>query len=464
MTLAETELDRRYHWVPLDPQRQVLKAIHDMPDNHWLMLGYGGAAGGGKTNLLAQLALQVSLEWPGARTLVGRDSLVDLKTTTLAEFDSIVPPELLFKRYDSSPVFREIRHPDWPEGTISTVFFRQIHDAEHGIGSEQYGWVLVEEGHECRGPDIRYLFSRMRHKPETKRGMVVAFNPFPSYVSDVFLDGSEAPPEVKLEDGTNVLDVRHIPSRIQDNTHLPPGYEAMLRSQYANDPYYLAVLLEGRSGVVPKAIYGSLHDPLTQQLLRFDALPETTRLVRMVTGWDWGTSQSHKSAGVLLAVDAEGYLWMLDTWESPSGSKNELLAVAEGWVARANELRLPITAAYDGSQASLADDLDPLFAHVVKGVRDVEGRIRTGRGLIATYRCRFIWGNYSNRDAWRYLGEYHRDDDDKIVEVRDDMVDAWHYAIYEAEHSSYEGYAQPTATAARYRPSQPGRREAKTRA
>jgi phage terminase large subunit len=52
-------------------------------------LGYGGAAGGGKTRLGWYLGITISEMYPGARGAVGRKELKNLKATTLVEFFQI---------------------------------------------------------------------------------------------------------------------------------------------------------------------------------------------------------------------------------------------------------------------------------------------------------------------------------------------------------------------------------------
>jgi hypothetical protein len=60
---------------------------------------------------------------------------------------------------------------------------------------------------------------------------------------------------------------------------------------------------------------------------------------------------------------------------------------------------------------------------------------------------------------------YHRDDNGKIVEVQDDMVDAFHYALWGITHPGYDASSMqaPVGSAATYSfdkpvdPSRPGR-------
>src|SRR3990167_6491764 len=98
MTTAE------HVWTATERQGQVLKLIAEAPEGSTSIIGYGGAAGGAKTNLDANLALEIALACPGSRTLVGRQDFVSLKTTTLAEFDRCIPHGLDVVFYNTGPV------------------------------------------------------------------------------------------------------------------------------------------------------------------------------------------------------------------------------------------------------------------------------------------------------------------------------------------------------------------------
>lgn len=444
--------EKRYVWEPNPRQAEVCQHIADCPEDEFVFIGYGGAAGGAKTNLLAELALEISISCPGARTLVGRQTMKDLKTTTLQEFDKRCPRELLSKAFNSSPYYRQVRMPDWEPGVVSTVYFREVNDAANGIGSEEFGFVLLEEAHEIARKDILYLFSRLRHRPEKKRGMVVAFNPFPSYVVDVFLDGLESFP-TEDEDGNPMpVHVHYVPARVADNPHLPANYGQMMRIVYDNDPFLLEVLLEGKSGVVPNAVFPALKDPAYIEVLRLQSLPDW-HYTATGEGFDWGTSFQHQSAIVCASREKSGLIVVRDAFMSPEGSSDELYDIG----GQFQDAYGATFAAYDRSQGSLEDDLRTksesyktkypeakkgLFSDVRKGVRDVDGRIRVFRGLLSSdpkkSLVRFDWSKPGVRELWQQLVGYHRDDDGQIVEEKDDLVDAFFYVLWELVRGSVQ--------------------------
>ena len=436
-----------YSWTPNPRQREVMEWVRDIPEGEYGFGGYGGAAGGAKTNLLAEFAIEVSITCPGARTLIGRQVFKDLRTTTLEEFDNRCPPEIVYKRYDSGPVYRDIRLPDWPEGIFSRVYFREVKDAKNGIGSEQYGWVLLEEAHEIDKADILYLFSRLRHKPERKWGMICAFNPFPSFVVDCFIDGTDKLLNDELlkqmQIDPMIIHQNYVPARVSDNPHLPPNYHAMMAAAYSNDPFMLAVLLKGESGVVPNAIFPPMHDPEIARQLRVEGYGET-HFTLTGEGVDWGTTVQHQSAIVCGSIAKDGLLCFRDAWMSPQGSSDELYDIGQQF----KDHYSATFAVYDRSQGSLEDDLRTksasymtqypdarkgLFADVRKGTRDVDGRIREFRGLLANKLVRFDWRKPGIRALWQQFAMYHRDDKGEVVEIKDDLVDAALYLVHELQ-------------------------------
>src|SRR5262245_10813643 len=105
MTLAPIEHVHEYS----DTQRQVLSLLAEAPEGSTTFIGFGGAAGGGKTDLIANGSIEVALQCPGSQQLIGRKDFVDLKETTLAAFDEAIPPGIEVRKYDSAPVYRDLR-------------------------------------------------------------------------------------------------------------------------------------------------------------------------------------------------------------------------------------------------------------------------------------------------------------------------------------------------------------------
>lgn len=277
-------------FTPTPRQRQVWDTIRAAERGSLTLIGYGGAAGGGKTRTLSELALDIALTYPGVKVLVARRDLVDLRSTTLDSFDTNTPQGLVVRRTDSPLVVRYVREGSWPEGVTSSIHFRELKDWL-SIASEEYGAALLEEAGEIPRDAALMVLSRLRHPAARKYIVVAASNPWPGWFEDWF---------VKREIDEAVLEaaggkIHFIPAYISDNPHLPGNYEALLRAMYPED--WVARLVEGRFGGYKGQVYAALGPHLQW----VGELPEFTKLVG---GLDFGGAnpEAHKTAGVVAGI------------------------------------------------------------------------------------------------------------------------------------------------------------------
>lgn len=282
-------------FTPTKTQLRVWDVIHRAPAGSLSLIGYGGAAGGGKTRTLAELAIDLCLSFPGTKVLIGRKDFADLRTTTMDEFYTVCPPELLVKRHDSEH-WCAIRLPDWPEGVTSRVFFKELKDWL-SLGSEQYGAVLIEEAGEVPEKSALMLLSRLRHPGPSKYVFVAASNPWPGWFESWFVKRDL--PEDLLRD-LNAT-VTFIPALIRDNPHLQPSpeaYEARLRALYPSD--WVDRLVDGRFDAFVGQVYTGLS---RSRHLWVGTLP---RFSRYVGGLDFGgqNPHDHMTAGVVAGLVA----------------------------------------------------------------------------------------------------------------------------------------------------------------
>lgn len=283
-------------FVPTARQRQVWDTVRAAPRGSLSLIGYGGAAGGGKTRAEAEFALDYALTYPGVRVLVARRDLVDLRSTTLLSFDENAPSALISRRTDSPMVTRYVRLDSWPAGVTSRIDFRELKDWL-SIASEEYGAAILEEAGEIPRDAALMILSRMRHPAAKKRVVFAASNPWPGWFEDWF---------VKREIDEKVLEaaggrITFIPAFISDNPHLPDNYEALLRAMYPDD--WVARLVEGRFG----GYKGQVYSELGPHLQWVGALPDFARLPG---GLDFGGAnpEAHKTAGVVSGITASNKL------------------------------------------------------------------------------------------------------------------------------------------------------------
>ncbi|MDE2966514.1 MAG: phage terminase large subunit [Chloroflexota bacterium] len=255
------------------------------------LLGYGGAMGGGKTRAIAELAIDAALAFPGTNILVARHHLSDLSSTTMKEFFDVCPPELIQRRQQAPTQLVQLRLPEWPAGQTSTVNFRHLSDWP-GLGSQQYGAVLIDEAGQVDEDAALMLLTRLRHPAQPQRWFVAASNPWPGWFQHWFV--RRELPEDALRQASG--QVAFIPAKIADNPHLPANYAELnhaLMPQLWRDRF-----IEGRFD----ALMGRVYPDFDPALHRWDGpLP---RFHRFIGGLDFGgqTAHSHYTAAIVAGL------------------------------------------------------------------------------------------------------------------------------------------------------------------
>lgn len=142
-------------------------------------LGYGGAAGGGKTRLGWYLVISIAEQFPGARVAVGRKELKNLKQTTLAELWEIFK-ELGYKK-DTDYKFNDNSSVmTFPNGSevllVDTAFSPQ--DSEYtSLGGLALTWVWLDESNETPEKAKAILKTRIGRLNRFYKGRVVSSVP-----------------------------------------------------------------------------------------------------------------------------------------------------------------------------------------------------------------------------------------------------------------------------------------------
>ncbi len=302
-------LHERRGFFPTDRQRELFDALlsapYPAPDadldadrltvpdgrDRLTLLGYGGAMGGGKTRAIAELAIDAACAFPGNNVLVARHHLSDLSATTMKEFFQVCPPDLIQRRQQAPTQLVELRLPDWPAGKTSAVNFRHLSDWQ-GLGSQQYGSVLIDEAGQVDEEAALMLLTRLRHPAQPQRWFVAASNPWPGWFQRWFV-GRELP-----EDALNAArgQVSFIPAKIADNPHLPENYAEL--NHALMPPRWRERFIEGRFD----ALMGRVYPDFDPERHRWEQpLPEFSRYVG---GLDFGgqTETAHYTAGIVAGL------------------------------------------------------------------------------------------------------------------------------------------------------------------
>jgi phage terminase large subunit len=306
VTVAEapTRIER----TQLTPkQLQIWDIIGEAPPSSITLIGYGGAAGGGKTRALVEAAIDYLQDFPGSKICIARKDLKDLRTTTKEQFDLHCPPGLIW-RQNKLENWVDIRMNDWPEGVYSRVEFRELKDYL-GMASEEYCAAFFDEAGEIPVKSVLMMLSRLRRplqpaamqmrkseeypdgKPP-KYLLVCASNPWPGWFEQWFLRG-EFDAEVLEATGGSV---HFIPAKSEDNPYLPDNYREQLLAFYPQD--WVNRMLDGRWDAFEGQVYPQFN-PLIHKWL--GDLPERAAVAKIVGGLDFGGNdpRAHWSAGIV---------------------------------------------------------------------------------------------------------------------------------------------------------------------
>lgn len=159
-------------------------------DEQTTELGYGGAAGGGKTKLGCLLALYIAHRYPGSRCGIGRKELKNLKRTTLVSLfeemrDQGLKDGVDFKYNQQDSIIKFLK----TESEI--VLFDTANQPSDPLftrfGSYELTWAWIDESNETPVEAVRVLKTRVGRKnrfngKDVKPFFLETFNPNKGHV------------------------------------------------------------------------------------------------------------------------------------------------------------------------------------------------------------------------------------------------------------------------------------------
>lgn len=194
------------------------EAFNYLTDHTTEIVGYGGAAGGGKTYLGCYWLMQLGYYAPGAKFFIGRDSLKDTRDSVLRSWQKLAK-EIGFETYsfkDDYIIFNN--------GTIIDFLdlsFYPIKDPLYErYGSKEYmaGWI--EEAGSVHSMAFEVLKSRtgrwMNEEFNVKRKILNTFNPKKNWVDWTFYR--------PWKNGQLPGNTKFVYALPDNNPHLPPDY------------------------------------------------------------------------------------------------------------------------------------------------------------------------------------------------------------------------------------------------
>jgi len=205
----------------LPKQSDAWKCLFDDPDI--TEVGYGGAAGGGKTVLGSYFAIVASEEHPGSRGVIGRKELKNLKRTTMATLFTVLS-ELGYKQ-GRDYLYNEQSATMTFSNKSEIIFMDMSHSAQDPeytrFGGLEITWAWIDESNEVPEKAKSILKTRVGRKNifegvTVKNKWLETFNPNKGHVyNDYFKPWKDgALPNYRAF-------IRALPG---DNPHLPKAY------------------------------------------------------------------------------------------------------------------------------------------------------------------------------------------------------------------------------------------------
>lgn len=272
-----------FDYTPTERQAR----FHQAPERFKL---YGGAVGGGKSVALCAEGILLSLEHPGNRGYLARETYEALRKTTLLTFFDICPPKLI-KSYNKTEHLLQFING-------SQIQFGDLED-ENKLKSLNLGWFGIDEASETTRRKFMMLASRLRlNLPNIHYYGLLATNPAPGWIKDDFIDHP---------DSEHIF----VPALPTDNPYLPDDYVERLIETSAGDEEWVKRYLQGSWATFEGQIYKEFNR-LTHVIKPFE-IPKHWYKYRSI---DFG--EVNPTACVWIAVDDEQNIYIYREYYQPS--------------------------------------------------------------------------------------------------------------------------------------------------
>jgi hypothetical protein len=227
-----------------------------------------GGVGSGKSRGLMAPAIEMLCEIPGLRMFWGRQDLKDLKLSIMDKFFEVLPPELMVGKSEQYQWY-DIRTKGKGK---SRIFFNGLKDLS-GLGSQEFGVIIVTEAHEITENAYRTLKRRCRQ----------------SGVPNMILIESEPPNEghwiTRLTDPLSEEYDKDIEkwelSTYENWNNLPESYRGSLEGM---PDAWKRKYLFGKAGFIPsgRPFYEGFKEPIHVGEYQYNTAKP------LILGWDFG--------------------------------------------------------------------------------------------------------------------------------------------------------------------------------
>ena len=208
---------------------QVFKPLPKQKLFQWLVfcfskakfVWYCGGFGSGKSYIGAQTAIRLAMQAPNGRGLIARQTLVDLKATTMKTFWEVCDPRLIRSHNKSEHLITFVNGHE--------IYYWGLDDIEK-LKSLEIGWFWFDEVNEVDENTFNVAKGRLRHKAQPKRcGIITSNSEGKNWTYKQFVKGKGV--KAKFRDLYYTIKA---PSN--ENTNLPDDYINVLES-YTGDLY-----------------------------------------------------------------------------------------------------------------------------------------------------------------------------------------------------------------------------------
>lgn len=200
----------------LELTKKQKKAIRLLTDQTTDYIGYGGAAGGGKSFLGCYWLMQLGYYAPGTKYFIGRDSLKDTRASVLFTWSKVAEMfGFTSYKFDENGI-------TFANGSIIELLDLSYYPYKDPLferfGSKEYTAGWIEEASQVNYQAFEVLKTRVgRWRNENiKAKILCTFNPKKNWIDTTFYR-----PFVL---GNETSDTRFIFATVRDNPHLPPDY------------------------------------------------------------------------------------------------------------------------------------------------------------------------------------------------------------------------------------------------
>lgn len=204
-----------------EKQRTAIKLLTDYETE---FVGYGGAAGGGKSYLGCYWLMQLGFYAPQTKYFIGRDSLKDTRESVLQTWRKLanIIGFHQWKYSDNAIEFKNGSLIDF----LDLSFYPQKDPMFERFGSKEYTAGWIEEASQCHPLAFEVLKTRvgryLNDEYKIKKKILCTFNPRKNWVDTTFYR--------PFKEGKERPDTKFIYALPNDNPHLPNDYIETLRN------------------------------------------------------------------------------------------------------------------------------------------------------------------------------------------------------------------------------------------